>query len=113
MLLALATHLQAGEWAQADSLFATRGVHVLADTNAHHAWAAYRDTVQKADLVRFGNDAKVARTGVEATVRGAVAWVACKQVLNGGSASPAVGRGSAVLEKMNDRWTIVHYHISR
>jgi hypothetical protein len=31
----------------------------------------------------------------------------------GGSAPPArVARGSAVLEKLDGRWTIVHYHVS-
>ena len=32
VLLEPATHLQEGHWPQADSLFATRGVHVLTDT---------------------------------------------------------------------------------
>jgi hypothetical protein len=115
VLLAMATHIQEGKWEQADSLFATRGVHILADTSAYHSWAEYRDKQLKPDLARYG-DLTLAHTGVEAQVRGTIAWVAFKQVVGGNTtpaSAPRVGRGSAVLEKINDRWTIVHLHISR
>jgi hypothetical protein len=114
VLLAMAANLQDGKWASADSLFAGRGVHILADTMAHHSWAEYRDKQLKPDFARYTN-LKVAHTGVEAQVRGNVAWVAFRQDVGGASSGPAarVGRGSAVLEKMDGRWTIVHLHISR
>src|SRR5215216_3773139 len=115
VLLELASHLQDGKWTQADSLFAARGVHVLADTAAYHSWAEYRDKQLKPDLARYSG-LKVAHTGVEAQVRGNVAWVAFRQEV-GGTTTPAsqarVGRGSAVMEKLDGRWTIVHYHVSR
>jgi Tfp pilus assembly protein PilF len=112
VILAMATHIQGGNWTQADSLFATRGVHILADTAAYHSWAEYRDKQFKPDLARY-SEVKLAHTGVEATVRGNVAWVAFRQEVSGGSAMARVGRGSAVLEKLGGRWTIVHLHISR
>jgi hypothetical protein len=115
VILEMADHIQGGNWAQADSLFAMRGVHILADTFAFHSWAEYRDKQFKPDLARY-NDLKLTHTGVEATVRGDVAWVAFRQEVAGAMASaPAskVGRGSAVLEKRDGRWTIVHLHISR
>jgi hypothetical protein len=115
VILEMATHIQAGNWGQADSLFAQRGVHILADTSAFHSWAEYRDKQFKPDLARY-NDLKLTHTGVEATVRGDVAWVAFRQEVAGAMASaPAskVGRGSAVLEKRDGRWIIVHLHISR
>jgi hypothetical protein len=112
VLLELATYLQEGKWPQADSLFATRGVHVLADTSAFHSWAEYREKNVKPELARLSG-AKVAHTGVESQVRGNVAWVAFRQAVSGSSGASTVGRGSAVLEKMDGRWTIVHYHISR
>jgi hypothetical protein len=115
VILEMATHIQSGNWAQADSLFAMRGVHILADTAAYHSWAEYRDKQFKPDLARY-NDLKLTHTGVEATVRGDVAWVAFRQEVAGAMASaPAskVGRGSAVLEKRDGRWIIVHLHISR
>jgi ketosteroid isomerase-like protein len=115
VILQLAADVQAGKWPSADSLFATRGVHILADTLGLHAWAQYRDSQLKPDLARYSN-LRVAHTGVEATVRGNVAWVAFRQEISGTPTSgPAqrIGRGTAVLEKLEGRWTIVHLHISR
>ena len=112
VLLELGAHLQEGKWPEADALFATRGLHVLADTMAYHSWADYREKQLKTDLAKYSG-LKVAHTGVEAQVRGNVAWVAFKQEISGSSGPPKVARGSAVLEKLNDKWTIVHYHVSR
>src|SRR5829696_5155143 len=65
VLLELASDLQDGKWPQADSLFAMRGVHVLADTSAYHSWAEYRDKQLKPDFARYSG-LKVSHTGVEA-----------------------------------------------
>jgi len=115
VLLELASDLQDGKWPQADSLFAMRGVHVLADTSAYHSWAEYRDKQLKTDLARYSG-LKVAHTGVEAQVRGNVAWVAFRQEIAGTTtpaSPPRVGRGSAILEKIDGKWIIVHLHVSR
>lgn len=112
IIQALGANIQDGNWAAVDNAFATRGLHVLVDTLALHSWADYRDKHLKPDLARYSG-AKVAHTSVESVVRGSVAWVAFRQEISGGAAPPRVARGTAVLEKANDRWTIVHYHISR
>jgi hypothetical protein len=112
VLLELGSFLQEGKWAQADSLFPARGVHLLADTSAFHTWAEYRDKSLKPDLAKYSG-LKVAHTGVESQVRGNVAWVAFRQEVSGSGGTPRVGRGSAVLEKVDGKWIIVHYHISR
>ncbi len=116
VIIELATYLQDGKWTEADGLFATRGLHVLADTSAYHTWAEYRDKSVKPELARFIG-LKVTHSAVEAVVRhGSVAWVAFRQEI-GGSGAPAaavkVSRGSAVMEKLEGKWVIVHYHISR
>lgn len=116
VIIELASYMQDAKWPMADSLFATRGLHVLADTLAFHSWADYRDRTLKPDLARRSG-LRVTHSGVEAVVRGGnVAWVAFRQEIAGTTtpaSTPAVGRGTAVLEKTNGRWTIVHYHISR
>lgn len=112
MLLQMATHLQAGNWAQADSMFASRGVHVLADTLAFHSWAEYRDKALKPELEKHSG-LKVVNTGVESVVRGTVAWIAFRQEIGGTAGTARVARGTAVLEKRDGRWLIVHYHVSR
>jgi hypothetical protein len=115
VILELASHVQSGNWASADALFAARGAHMLADTSAMHSWAEYRDGHLKTEVGRYSN-VKVTHTGVEAQVRGAAAWVVFKQEITGTPSSGAarmVGRGSAVLEKIEGRWIIVQLHMSR
>lgn len=68
VLLTMASHVEGGHWASADSVFAARGV----------AWVAFRKVVSAAS-----------------------------------GPAPTVARGSAVLEKVDGRWIIVHYHVSR
>lgn len=115
VILEMAAHIQSGKWASADSMFATRGVHVLTDTAGLHSWAEYRASRLKPELARYTNP-RVAHSGVEAQVRGNVAWVAFRQEISAtaaGSPVARVGRGSAVLEKVDGRWIIVHLHLSR
>jgi hypothetical protein len=112
VIQALAQNLQDGKWEMADSAFAARGLHVLVDTLALHTWAEYRDKYLKMDMAKY-TDLKVAHTGIESVVRGNVAWSAWRQELSGTGAPARVARGSAVLEKVNEKWTIVHYHVSR
>lgn len=111
ILLELGNFLQTGNWVKADSAFAARGVHVLADTMAYHSWAEYRDKTLKPELEKLSG-LKVANTGVESVVRGDVAWIAFRQEIGGSSGMAKVARGTAVLEKREGRWVIVHYHVS-
>ncbi|MEX1181958.1 MAG: nuclear transport factor 2 family protein, partial [Gemmatimonadota bacterium] len=74
-----------------------------------------RDGQLKAELARY-SDLKFEHTAVEPVVRGNVAWVAFRQVISGTVASAPVrvpGRGTAVLEKRDGHWIIVHLHVSR
>lgn len=112
ILLELGNLLQTGNWAKADSAFAARGVHVLADTMAYHSWAEYRDKMLKPELEKLSG-LKVANTNVESVVRGDVAWIAFRQEIGASSGMAKVARGTAVLEKREGRWVIVHFHVSR
>lgn len=109
-----ATKIQANNLAGIDSLFPTRGGHILADSVTTHGWVEYRDRILKPELARY-SALRYEHTAVEAVVRGNVAWVAFRRLLsNTNSATPPVqGRGTAVLEKLNNRWTIVHLHVSQ
>ena len=115
VILGFAQNVQAGNLAALDSIFPARGVHILTDTVTLHGLTEYRDRFLKPELARF-TDLKFEHTSVEAVVRGTVAWVAFRQLLSGNTASgPAQvpGRGSAVLEKREGKWIIVHLHVSR
>ncbi len=111
LMLNLAQHIQAGNFVAADSLFPARGGHFLTDTAAFHSWSEYRDQQIKPELARQTN-AKFGFSGVEAVVRGPVAWVAFAPQIGEG-ATLVKGRGTAILEKRDGRWQIVHMHVSR
>jgi ketosteroid isomerase-like protein len=114
VILDLATHIQTGNLSAIDSLFRGRGVHIVTDTVTTHGWTEYRDQHLKPELTRYTN-LKFTHSAVEAQVRGNVAWVAFRQELTGDAPGPArtPGRGSAVLEKLDGKWRIVHLHVSR
>ncbi|MEX2282058.1 MAG: nuclear transport factor 2 family protein [Gemmatimonadota bacterium] len=115
LILSFAQNVQSGNLAALDSMFPARGVHILTDTATVHGLSEYRDRFLKPELARF-TDLKFEHASVEAVVRGTVAWVAFRQNLSGNTATGPVqqsGRGTAVLEKRDGKWIIVHLHVSR
>ena len=110
----LAAKIQANNLAGIDSLFPARGGHLLADSVTTHGWVEYRDRILKPELARYPA-LKYEHTAIEPVVRGDVAWVAFRRLLSyTNSSAPVVqGRGTAILEKLNGRWTIVHLHVSQ
>lgn len=114
IITAFAEHIQSGNFSAIDSLFPARGVHILTDDATTHGWPEYRDGYLRPELASF-QELQYAHTAVEAVVRENVAWVAFRRQLTGQDATtPAVnGRGTAVLEKRQGRWIIVHLHMSR
>lgn len=114
IITAFAEHIQSGNFSAIDSLFPARGVHILTDDATTHGWTEYRDRYLRPELTSF-DGLQYAHTAVEAVVRENVAWVAFRRQLTGQDATtPAVnGRGTAVLEKREGRWIIVHLHMSK
>ena len=102
--------LQAGDLAAIEPLVRPR-LHILTDNATTHGWAEYRDQHLAPELDRL--KAGYAHTAVEATVRGDFAYVAFRRVF-GKAGTPELkeGRGTAVLEKIDGRWTIVHLHMA-
>lgn len=113
VITGFAEKVQANDLAALDSIFPARGVHILVDTATTHGWAEYRDRFLKPEMARYPG-LRYAHTAVEAVVRGNVAWVAFRRQLSSGAqgATPVPGRGTAVLEKRDNRWIIVHLHMS-
>ena len=111
----LAARIQSGDFAAIDSMFRGRGVHILTDTATTHGWPEYRDKFLKPELARYKN-LQFTHGAIEPQVRGLVAWVAFREELSGETSSGPTkvsGRGTAVLEKIDDKWRIVHLHVSR
>lgn len=109
-----ATHVQANHLSALDSLFPPRGLHILTDNATTHGWTEYRDQYLQPELARYPG-LRYAHTAIEPVVRGNVAWVAFRRELSSSTtgAEPVQGRGTAVLEKRDGRWVIVHLHMSQ
>ncbi len=114
VVTAFADAIHTGALSEIDALFTPSGVHILVDNAALHGWADYRDEHLRAEMARY-SDVRYAHTGIEATVRGNIAWAAFRWQMSGAAAGPApvLGRGTAILERINGQWLIAHLHFSK
>ena len=98
-----------------DTLFAQDGwVHIIEGAGVNHGWVDYRDHHIGPELAEFENF-RYRFFAVEPQVRGAVAWTPFQYELSADTPRGHVemeGRGTAVLEKRDGRWVIVHIHTS-
>lgn len=110
---ALADGIHTNQLGTIDQLFAPTGVHVLSGGSAFHGWTEYRDDLLRPRMASFA-ELRYAHTGIEASIRGNVAWVAFRWQMSTGGDGPApmLGRGTAVLEKIDGSWLILHLHFS-
>jgi len=114
VITAFADGIHTGSLAEVDALFTPSGVHILVDNAALHGWADYRDQHLKPEMARY-SDLRYAHTGIESTLRGNIAWTAFRWQMSGAADGPApvLGRGTAVLEKIDGQWLIAHLHLSK
>jgi ketosteroid isomerase-like protein len=98
-----------------DTLFAQDGwVHIIEGAGVNHGWVDYRDHHIGPELAEFENF-RYRFFAVEPQVREAVAWTPFRYELGADTPRGHVemeGRGTAVLEKRDGRWVIVHVHTS-
>ncbi len=111
----VAIYTQASNLTAMDTLFAPgRGVHIIEGVGANHGWEEYRDHHLGPELATFRNFS-YRYFAIEPQVRGAIAWTAFRYELGADTPNGRIeteGRGSAVLEKREGRWVIVHLHTS-
>jgi ketosteroid isomerase-like protein len=112
---AFAAFSQAKNISAIDTLFASdRGVHIIEGAGVNHGWADYRDNHLQPELEGFENF-RYRYYAVEPQVRQDVAWNSFRYELAADTPRGHVeleGRGTAVLEKREGRWVIVHLHTS-
>ncbi|HWP36803.1 MAG TPA: nuclear transport factor 2 family protein [Gemmatimonadales bacterium] len=112
---AIAEFSQAKNLAAMDTLYAPGGgVHIIEGAGVNHGWVDYRDNHLGRELAEFQNF-KYRHYAIEPTVRGTVAWTSFRYELAMDTQNGHVeveGRGTAVLEKRDGRWVIVHQHTS-
>ncbi|MCH8254058.1 MAG: nuclear transport factor 2 family protein, partial [Gemmatimonadetes bacterium] len=98
-----------------DTLFAPeRGIHIIEGAGINHGWVDYRDNHLGPELESFENF-EYRFYGIEPQVRGDVAWSSFRYDLAVDTQRGHLereGRGTAVLERRDGRWLIVHLHTS-
>ena len=114
VITAFADGIHTGALGGIDALFAPSGVHILVGDAALHGWADYREERLRPEMARYSG-LRYAHTAIESSVRGNIAWAAFRWQMSGadGGPAPVLGRGTAVLEKINGQWLIAHLHLSR
>ena len=112
---AVAAYSQANNLDAIDTLFAPeRGIHIIEGAGVNHGWADYRDNHLGPELEMFENF-EYRFYAVEPQVRGDVAWSSFRYDLAVDTQRGHLereGRGTAVLERRDGRWLIVHLHTS-
>ena len=107
--------MQAGDWASLDTLFSPgRGLHIIEGAGVNHGWADYRDNHLAPELESF-EDFSYRWFAIEPMIDGDASWAAFRYELSANTSSGAVnveGRGTIVLQRRDDRWQVVHLHMS-
>lgn len=115
VVTSLARNAQAGNLDAMGALFAPgRGVHIIEGAGVNHGWADYREHHLEPELSEFQNF-RYRYFAIEPTVRGDAAWASFRYDLSTDTPSghvEAEGRGTAVLERRDGRWLVVHLHTS-
>ena len=112
---AVAAYSQAKNFNAMDTLYAPGGgVHIIEGVGVNHGWEDFRDNHLKPEFAEFQNIA-YRYYAIEPVIRGDVAWASFRYDFAVDAPSGHVeseGRGTAMLEKREGRWVIVHQHTS-
>ena len=111
----MAEYAQVGDLEALGELYAAgEDVHIIEGSGVNHGWTDYRDHHLAPELAEFENFT-YRYYNVEPQVRGDVAWASFRYELATDTPSGHVeveGRGTAILERREGRWLIVHTHTS-
>lgn len=115
LLTSYAEMAQAKNLSGMEALFAQdRWVHIIEGAGVNHGWADYRDRHLGPELEEAANF-RMRYFAIEPQVRGDLAWAAFRHEVSAelrGNKIDNEGRGTAVLERRDGRWLMVHLHTS-
>ncbi|MDQ3712094.1 MAG: nuclear transport factor 2 family protein [Acidobacteriota bacterium] len=110
-----AVAVEKGDLAALDKIWAnSEDVTVFESGHANYGWTDYRNSHLAPELKEFKNT-KYAFSDLKVKVDGKTAWATFKYALAaemGARKIESGGLGTAVLEKRDGRWQIVHWHSS-
>lgn len=115
VLTSEAVAVEKGDMAALDKIWAnSEDVTVFESGHANYGWTDYRNTHLAPELKEFKNT-KYAFSDMKVKVDGKTAWATFKYSLAAEMGTRKVesgGLGTAVLEKRDGAWRIVHWHSS-
>jgi ketosteroid isomerase-like protein len=115
VLLGNVAAFERGDMATLNALWANDdSVTVFEQGHANYGWADYRDNHLGPEMKEMKNT-KYALSDIKVKVAGTTAWATFKYTISADVGSRHVdggGLGTAVLEKREGRWQIVHWHTS-
>ncbi|MDQ3750918.1 MAG: nuclear transport factor 2 family protein [Acidobacteriota bacterium] len=110
-----AVAVEKGDLAALDKIWAnSEDVTVFESGHANYGWADYRNSHLAPELKEFKNT-KYAFSDLKVKVDGKTAWATFKYALAADIGTRNIqsgGLGTAILEKRDGRWQIVHWHSS-
>lgn len=110
-----AAAVEKGDLAALDKLWAnTEDVTVFESGHANYGWQDYRNNHLAPELKEFKNT-KYAFSNLKVKVDGKTAWATFKYTLSAEMGTRKIesgGLATAVLEKRDGKWRIVHWHSS-
>ncbi len=114
-LLQNAAAFERGDMTALNKLWANdESVSVFESGHANYGWADYRDKHLKPEMAEMKNT-KYSITDIEARIAGNTAWATFKYTISANlkdRRAEGGGLGTAILEKRDGRWVIVHWHSS-
>ncbi len=115
VMMSEAVAVEKGDLAALDKIWAnTEDVTVFESGHANYGWNDYRNTHLAPELKEFKNT-KYSFSDLKIKVDGKTAWATFKYSLAAEMGTRKVesgGLGTAVLEKRDGKWRIVHWHSS-
>lgn len=115
VLMLEAQAVEKGDLAAQDKLWAnSKDVTVFESGHANYGWNDYRNTHLAPELKEFKNT-KYAFSDLKVKVDGKTAWATFKYTLAAEMGTRKIesgGLGTAILEKRDGKWRIVHWHSS-
>lgn len=115
VMMSEAVAVEKGDLAALDKIWAnSEDVTVFESGHANYGWTDYRNTHLAPELKEFKNT-KYAFSDLKVKVDGKTAWATFKYTLAAEMGTRKVesgGLGTAVLEKREGIWRIVHWHSS-
>lgn len=115
LMESVAAFIQAGDLEPLGEIYATgKGVHIIEGAGVNHGWEEYRDHHLQPEMEAFRN-VEYRYFAIEPQVRGDLAYTSFRFELAADAEQGPIayeGRGTAILERMEGKWRIVHSHTS-